>query len=76
MPELQFHSHDRLKLSIALIAGLTVAVLIKHFEADADEPTPTPASVESANLMATRSFSPGFDSRLTRRANPIDFHLK
>ena len=33
LPELQFHSHDRFKLSIALIAGLSVAILIKHFEA-------------------------------------------
>ncbi|MFZ1073552.1 MAG: ZIP family metal transporter [Verrucomicrobiia bacterium] len=33
LPELQFHSHDRFKLSVALLAGLTVAVLIKYFEA-------------------------------------------
>jgi zinc and cadmium transporter len=33
LPELQFHSHDRLKLSLALVAGLTVAVLIKYCEA-------------------------------------------
>lgn len=33
LPELQFHSHDRFKLSVALLAGLTVAVLIKQFEA-------------------------------------------
>jgi zinc and cadmium transporter len=32
LPELQFHSHDRLKLSAALLAGLAVAVLIKYFE--------------------------------------------
>jgi zinc and cadmium transporter len=43
LPELQFHSHDRFKLSIALIAGLSVAVLIKHFEADQDQP-PSPVS--------------------------------
>ncbi|HVU08397.1 MAG TPA: ZIP family metal transporter [Verrucomicrobiae bacterium] len=33
LPELQFHSHDRFKLSAALIAGLAVAVIIKQFEA-------------------------------------------
>lgn len=33
LPELQFHSHDRFKLSVALLAGLAVAVIIKHFEA-------------------------------------------
>ena len=31
LPELQFHSHDRLKLSLALAAGLAVAVLIGQF---------------------------------------------
>jgi zinc and cadmium transporter len=29
LPELQFHSHDRLKLSVALLVGLSIAVLIK-----------------------------------------------
>lgn len=32
LPELQFHSHDRFKLSAALLAGLGVAVLIKQLE--------------------------------------------
>jgi zinc and cadmium transporter len=32
LPELQFHSHDRFKLSVMLLAGLAVAVLIKQFE--------------------------------------------
>jgi zinc and cadmium transporter len=31
LPELQFHSHDRLKLSLALLAGIGVAVLIARF---------------------------------------------
>lgn len=31
LPELQFHSHDRFKLSVALLAGLAIAVLIKQF---------------------------------------------
>jgi zinc and cadmium transporter len=44
LPELQFHSHDRFKLSLALIAGLFMAVLIKHFEAGQDQQsTPVPA---------------------------------
>jgi zinc and cadmium transporter len=34
LPELQFHSHDRFKLSFALLAGLAVAVLIKYLEVD------------------------------------------
>jgi zinc and cadmium transporter len=32
LPELQFHSHDRFKLSAALLGGLGVAVLIKQLE--------------------------------------------
>ena len=32
LPEIQFHTHDRIKLSFALIAGLGVAVLIGRFE--------------------------------------------
>jgi len=45
LPELQFHSHDRFKLSVALIAGLFVAVLIKHFETESDGPPSAPAAV-------------------------------
>jgi zinc and cadmium transporter len=33
LPELQFHSHDRFKLSVALLAGLSLAILIKQLEA-------------------------------------------
>jgi zinc and cadmium transporter len=32
LPELQFHSHDRFKLSFALVAGIVVAVLIGQIE--------------------------------------------
>jgi zinc and cadmium transporter len=48
LPELQFHSHDRFKLSIALLLGLSVAVIIKHFEADND-PAPKPTAALSIN---------------------------
>lgn len=37
LPELQFHSHDRFKLSVALLAGLAVAVLIGRFETTGHE---------------------------------------
>lgn len=46
LPELQFHSHDRFKLSIALLAGLAVAILIGGFETTGHEghnPEPVPA---------------------------------
>jgi zinc and cadmium transporter len=32
LPELQFHSHDRFKLSVALLAGLSIAFLIGQLE--------------------------------------------
>lgn len=35
LPELQFHSHDRFKLSVALLMGLTVAIVIKQIEHEA-----------------------------------------
>jgi len=50
LPELQFHSHDRFKLSLALLAGLTVAVLLKQFEADQPRQTPVPAVTETNSL--------------------------
>lgn len=31
LPELQFHSHDRIKLSLALLAGMGIAILIVRF---------------------------------------------
>ena len=31
LPELEFHSHDRVKLSLALLAGLLLAFLIEYF---------------------------------------------
>jgi zinc and cadmium transporter len=38
LPELQFHSHDRFKLSIALVAGLGTAMLIGQFETHEHSP--------------------------------------
>ncbi|HXR47920.1 MAG TPA: ZIP family metal transporter [Candidatus Limnocylindrales bacterium] len=50
LPELQFHSHDRFKLSVALLAGLTVAVLIKQFEAEGQPVAPAvPQAVQPSN---------------------------
>jgi zinc and cadmium transporter len=33
LPELQFHAHDRLKLSVSLLSGILLAILIGWFEA-------------------------------------------
>jgi len=49
LPELQFHSHDRFKLSVALLGGLLIAVLIKELEAAEPEPAPPPAATQSAH---------------------------
>ena len=32
LPELHFHSHDRLRLSLALMAGLGISILVGNFE--------------------------------------------
>ena len=45
LPELQFHSHDRLKLSIALLLGLAVAHLAAQMEALAHTPHAAPPAV-------------------------------
>jgi zinc and cadmium transporter len=42
LPELQFHSHDRFKLSLALVVGLAVAVLVGQIEARHHEPVVVP----------------------------------
>ena len=43
LPELQFHAHDRLKLSASLLAGLGVMAAATFWEGDGPEPT-TPAA--------------------------------
>ena len=48
LPELQFHSHDRLKLSVALVMGLSVAVIIGQIEAGQSESAFIPAAVQPA----------------------------
>jgi zinc and cadmium transporter len=65
LPELQFHSHDRLKLSMALLAGLAVALAITHFghaapEHDHDAPhaaSITPSEVVAFAPLAAQSFA-------------------
>ena len=45
LPELQFHAHDRFKLSFALAAGLLFAVVIGRFETSGhDHHQPSPAA--------------------------------
>jgi zinc and cadmium transporter len=48
LPELQFHSHDRLKLSVALLLGVGIAVLIGAMEPHEQESNrPATVHVES-----------------------------
>lgn len=54
LPELQFHAHDRLKLSLALLAGLAVAVLIGRFghpEHEHHHPHDVPSSPPASGAM-------------------------
>lgn len=58
LPELQFHSHDRLKLSVALLAGIGIAILIArfgHVKSEHDHPASPTAS---ATPSAVAAFSP------------------
>jgi zinc and cadmium transporter len=49
LPELQFHSHDRFKLSVALLMGLTVAFVIKQIENNQPPPPVATISTPDAN---------------------------
>lgn len=46
LPELQFHHHDRIPLSLALLAGLAVAVSIGYFESSSHELKTPPNTVK------------------------------
>jgi zinc and cadmium transporter len=53
LPELQFHHHDRVKLSLALVAGLAVAYAAARFEAafaDHSHGAPAAISAEAGRL--------------------------
>jgi zinc and cadmium transporter len=47
LPELQFHSHDRLKLSVALLLGVGVAVLIGAIEPHEHKSESPPVNVQA-----------------------------
>jgi zinc and cadmium transporter len=58
LPELQFHSHDRLKLSLALLAGVAVALAITRFghaHPESDHGATHTGSATSSEVVA---FSP------------------
>lgn len=47
LPELQFHAHDRGKLTAALFAGLVLAALIGKFESTGHDRPGAPAGIEA-----------------------------
>jgi len=46
LPELQFHAHDRLQLSLALLAGLAVAVVVGQLGHAGNDHHPEPAPIQ------------------------------
>jgi zinc and cadmium transporter len=55
LPELQFHSHDRVKLTLALLAGIGAAVLIARFGHVSHE---HPQGAKNDSHTAAGMFSP------------------
>ena len=55
LPELQFHEHDRLKLSLALVAGLSVSALIGRFETTGHDRHQTTPALEKTHAPAKTS---------------------
>jgi zinc and cadmium transporter len=49
LPELQFHAHDRGKLTVALIAGLAVSAAIGMFETTGHDQKDAPEQSESSH---------------------------
>lgn len=57
LPELQFHAHDRLGLSLALLLGLGVAVLVSqfgHIDQDHQHPASVPGQAKEVGTSAGR----------------------
>ncbi|HQL78978.1 MAG TPA: ZIP family metal transporter [Verrucomicrobiota bacterium] len=46
LPELQFHTHDRLRLSVALAAGLGIAILVGQLETSCHDHAPSPSETQ------------------------------
>ncbi len=60
LPELQFHQHDRVKLSLALLAGLLVAYVAARFESqEHSHQAPAPASIAGRSGHRSDRLFPG-----------------
>jgi zinc and cadmium transporter len=71
LPELQFHSHDRMKLSIALLAGFGLMAAAELWEHERTGPPPASAAAARSPGRPLASRRPvellGQDSRVLRR---------
>jgi zinc and cadmium transporter len=59
LPELQFHAHDRVKLSVALFAGLLLSVIIGQFETTGHDHHHQPAANGAAAPTHDHDLTPG-----------------
>ena len=60
LPELQFHHHDRMKLSVAMLLGLGLAYLVGQFEGAAHQHAPATADQYESRVnpaVASREFA-------------------
>ena len=58
LPELQFHSHDRVKLSVAMVAGLVLSALLGQFETAGHDHHGKPAASEVEPVPGVRPGRP------------------
>ena len=56
LPELQFHSHDRVKLSLALVAGLILSALIGTLESAEHDHQPEPRVLKNSQAPSSGHF--------------------
>jgi zinc and cadmium transporter len=59
LPELQFHAHDRWKLSFSLLAGLALSVAIGGFEKSGHDRHEVPGAVENSHGAEPHADEPG-----------------
>lgn len=61
LPELQFHSHDRIQLSLALLAGIGVAVPVGRLETSSHAPQPPRADCQRPGRFVRAETAPAAD---------------
>ncbi len=55
LPELQFHAHDRVKLSLSLLAGIGLAVLVGKLEHDGHHQNQKTGQIQKANSPGNKA---------------------